>query len=92
MSTTGQGHSLKGRVSIRGFSWYLNISIIFWKQIATYRGHALLKTSNQMELWFFVYHVLTVGGVSIFSPTGGNKLAIYNLTIIDHLAVLAYIA
>ena len=55
------GH--KGRVSIRGFSWYLNISIIFWEQIATYRGHALLKTLNQMELWLCVYYVLKVGGV-----------------------------
>ena len=23
----------KGRVSIRGFSWYLNVSIIFWEQV-----------------------------------------------------------
>ena len=40
----------KGRVSIRGFSWYLNMSIIFWEQIATYRGHASPKTLNQLEL------------------------------------------
>ena len=57
--------SNKGRVSIRGFSWYLNMPIIFWEQIATYRGHASLKTSNQMELWFCVYYVLKVGGVFI---------------------------
>ena len=55
----------KGRVSIRGFSWYLNVSIIFWEQIATYRGHASLKTLNRMELWFCVYYVLQVGGVFI---------------------------
>ena len=42
--------SSKGRVSIRGFSWYLNMSIIFWEQIATYRGHASPKTLNQLEL------------------------------------------
>ena len=53
----------KGRVSIKGFSWYLNMSIIFWEQITTYRGHASLKTLNQMELWFCVYYVLKVGGV-----------------------------
>ena len=40
----------KGRVSLRGFSWYLNMSIIFWEQIATYRGHASPKTLNQLEL------------------------------------------
>ena len=66
------------------------MSIIFWEQIATYRGHALLKTLNQMELWFCVYYVLKVGGVFMISPTGGNKLVIYNLAIIDHLKVLAY--
>ena len=55
----------KGRVSIRGFSWYLNVSIIFWEQIATYSGHASLKTLNRMELWFCVYYVLKVGGVFI---------------------------
>ena len=52
----------KGRVSIRGFLWYLNMSIIFWEQIATYRGHAPLKTLNQMGLWFCVYYVLNKGG------------------------------
>ena len=55
----------KGRVSIRGFSWYLNMSIIFWEQIATYRGHAPLKTLNHLELWFCVYYVLKVGVVFI---------------------------
>ena len=45
-----QHRRLKGRVSIRGFSWYLNMSIIFWEQIATYRGHASPKTLNQLEL------------------------------------------
>ena len=56
---------MNGQVSIRVFSWYLNISIIFWEQIATYSGHASLKTLNQMELWFCVYCVLKVGGVFI---------------------------
>ena len=56
---------VKGGVSIRGFSWYLNISIIFWEQIATYRGHASLKTLNQIELWFRVYFVLKAGGIFI---------------------------
>ena len=55
----------KGGVSIRGFSWYLNMSIIFWEQIATYRGHASPKTLNQLELWCCVYYVLKVGGVFI---------------------------
>ena len=31
-------------------------------------------------------------GYLYISPTGGNKLAIYNLTITDHLEVLAYTA
>ena len=61
----------KGRVSIRGFSWYLNFSIIFWERIATYRGHTSLKILNQMELWFCVYYVLNVGGYLYISPTGG---------------------
>ena len=42
----------KEQVSIRGFLWYLNISIILWEQIVIYRGHASLKTLNQMELCF----------------------------------------
>ena len=45
-----RGHTCKGRVSIRGFSWYLNMSIIFWEQVATYRGHASPKTLNQLKL------------------------------------------
>ena len=63
LSKTGLLILGKGRVSIRGFSWYLNMSIIFWEQIATYKGHAPLQTLIQLELWFYVYYVLKVGGV-----------------------------
>ena len=39
----------KGLVSVRGFSWILNILIIVWAQMATYRGHALLQTLNRTK-------------------------------------------
>ena len=70
----------KGMVSIRGFSWYLNISIIFWEQIATYFE----------SIGALILCVLCIKNG--WGPTGGNKLAIYNLIIIDHLKVLIYTA
>ena len=74
---------LKGRVSIREFLWYLNVPIIFWEEVITYRGHASLKNLNRMRLWFCVYYVLKWAGYLYNSPARGNKLAIYNLTIIE---------
>ena len=43
-----------------------------------------------MKLWFCVYYILKVGGYLFIRPTGGNQLAIYNLTIIGHLKIVAY--
>ena len=50
------------------FSWYLNISMIFWERIATYKGHVSLKTLNRMDLCCCVYYVLTVVGVFTHQP------------------------
>ena len=59
-------------------------------EVLLYRGHASLKTLNQMELWCIMH--LKWAGYLYISSTGGNNLAIYNHTIIDHLTLLAYIA
>ena len=46
----------------KGVSWDLNILIIFWAQIATKRGHALLQMknyanfkSNRPLVWWLLY-------------------------------------
>ena len=71
----------------KGFFVVPEYSIIFWDQIATYRGHASLKILNQPGLWFCVYYIIKAVVYLYISPTGGNKLAIYNLTITGHLKI-----
>ena len=45
---------IEGRVSIRGFLWYLSISILFWEQINKNGGHCIpenFKSNRALVLY-----------------------------------------